>query len=194
MTDTPSEETAADNPTQGPADQPPEEQNAPEADAALDDAAEAVAEAAGTVESDPEGDSEAEEMLAAARAAIAEATDAAGSSAAAQDPQAGDAAPFQAPSFDAAPAAAGSAHGIDLLGDVELDVKIELGRTRMLVEDVLKLSDGAVVELDKLAGDPVDVFVNGRHVAKGEVLVLNDNFCVRINQVLDPEASEAQSA
>jgi flagellar motor switch protein FliN/FliY len=51
---------------------------------------------------------------------------------------------------------------IDLLRDVELNVKIELGRSRMLVEDVLKLGEGSVVELDKLAGDPVDVFVNDR--------------------------------
>ncbi len=55
----------------------------------------------------------------------------------------------------------------------------------MLIEDVLKLSEGAVVELDKLAGDPVDVYVNDRPVARGEVLVLNDNFCVRINEILD---------
>jgi flagellar motor switch protein FliN/FliY len=73
---------------------------------------------------------------------------------------------------------------IDLLRDVELNVKIELGRARMLVEDVLKLSEGSVVELDKLAGDPVDVFVNERLVARGEVLVLNDNFCVRVNEIV----------
>lgn len=73
---------------------------------------------------------------------------------------------------------------IDLLRDVELNVKIELGRSRMLVEDVLKLNEGSVVELDKLAGDPVDVFVNERLVARGEVLVLNDNFCVRINEIV----------
>lgn len=73
---------------------------------------------------------------------------------------------------------------IDLLRDVDLNVKIELGRSRMLVEDVLKLAEGSVVELDKLAGDPVDVFVNDRLVARGEVLVLNDNFCVRINEIL----------
>jgi len=73
---------------------------------------------------------------------------------------------------------------IDLLRDVDLNVKIELGRSRMLVEDVLKLTEGAVVELDKLAGDPVDVFVNDRLVARGEVLVLNDNFCVRINEIV----------
>ncbi len=77
---------------------------------------------------------------------------------------------------------------MDFLSDVNLNVKIELGRTRMLVEDVLKLSEGAVVELDKLAGDPVDVYVNDRHVARGEVLVLNDNFCVRISEVISRNA------
>ena len=85
------------------------------------------------------------------------------------------------------------AKGIDLLGDVNLNVKIELGRTRMLVEDVLRLSEGAVVELDKLAGDPVDVYVNQRHIARGEVLVLNDNFCVRINEIVQ-EPGEADLA
>jgi flagellar motor switch protein FliN/FliY len=73
---------------------------------------------------------------------------------------------------------------VDLLRDVELTVKIELGRSRMLVEDVLKLAEGSVVELDKLAGDPVDVFANERLVARGEVLVLNDNFCVRVNEIV----------
>jgi len=74
---------------------------------------------------------------------------------------------------------------LELLSDVQMNVRIELGRTRMFVEDVLRLGDGAVVELDKLAGDPVDVFVNDRKVARGEVLVLNDNFCVRISEILD---------
>ena len=73
---------------------------------------------------------------------------------------------------------------IELLKDVDLNVKIELGRTRMLIEDVLRLAEGSVVELDKLAGDPVDVYVNDQLVARGEVLVLNDNFCVRINEIV----------
>ncbi|MEM8739354.1 MAG: flagellar motor switch protein FliN [Planctomycetota bacterium] len=77
-----------------------------------------------------------------------------------------------------------SDRGIDLLGDVDLDVSIELGRTEMLVEDVLKLQSGSVVELDKLAGDPVDVYVNNRLVARGEVLVLNDNFCIRVSEIV----------
>ena len=80
--------------------------------------------------------------------------------------------------------------GIDLLRDVNLEVKIELGRSRMLVEDVLKLIEGSVVELDKLAGDPVDVFVNERLVARGEVLVLNENFCVRVNEIVQHSRSE----
>lgn len=73
---------------------------------------------------------------------------------------------------------------LDLLRDVELDVKIELGRAHMLLEDVLKLRRGSVVALDKLAGDPVDIYVNGRMVARGEVLVLNDNFCVRVAELI----------
>lgn len=78
--------------------------------------------------------------------------------------------------------------GLDLLLDVNLRVKIELGRTRMLVEDVLRLDEGSVVELDRLAGDPVDIYANDRLVARGEILVLNDNFCVRVSEVitLDP--------
>ncbi len=92
-------------------------------------------------------------------------------------------APFELPAFDSVEGGV-PAESLELLSDVALNVKIELGRTRMLVEDVLRLTEGAVVELDKLAGDPVDVYVNDRHVARGEVLVLNDNFCVRINEIL----------
>ena len=79
--------------------------------------------------------------------------------------------------------------GLDMLMDVNLRVKIELGRTRMLVEDVLKLGEGSVVELDKLAGDPVDVYANDRLVARGEVLVLNDNFCVRVAELVTGDAA-----
>lgn len=75
---------------------------------------------------------------------------------------------------------------LGLLHDVDLNVKIELGRTRMYIEDVLRLNENSVIELDKAAGDPVDVYVNGRHVARGEVLVLNENFCVRISEIIQP--------
>ncbi len=101
---------------------------------------------------------------------------------------------FNFPAFVPGSNGAG-ATGLELLSDVSLNVKIELGRTQMLVNDVLRLTEGAVVELDKLAGDPVDVYVNGRHVARGEVLVLNDNFCVRINQILSlPETGRPKAA
>ena len=63
----------------------------------------------------------------------------------------------------------------------------------MLVEDVLRLAEGSVVALDKLAGDPVDVYVNQRLVARGEVLVLNDNFCVRVNEIVG-DAEQEDSA
>lgn len=73
---------------------------------------------------------------------------------------------------------------IELLGEVEMDLRIELGRTLMRLDDVLQLRSGSVVALDKLAGDPVDVFVNGRLIARGEVLVMNDNFCIRVTELV----------
>lgn len=101
-------------------------------------------------------------------------------------PKEGEPTALQMPDFGTAAknGARTGSEAIDLLADVNLNVKIELGRTRMLVEDVLRLGEGSVVELDKLAGDPVDIYVNDRPVARGEVLVLNDNFCVRINEIL----------
>lgn len=78
-------------------------------------------------------------------------------------------------------------YGLDVLQDVELDIRIELGRTELQIEEVLKLKEGSVVPLDKLAGDPVDILVNGRLIARGEVLVLNDNFCVRVAELLTPD-------
>jgi flagellar motor switch protein FliN len=80
---------------------------------------------------------------------------------------------------------------LDLLRDVQLDLKIELGRTHMQLEDVLRLKQGSVVTLDKLAGDPVDVYANGRLIARGEVLVLNDNFCVRVAELISDETAIA---
>jgi len=91
--------------------------------------------------------------------------------------------PFELKDLGSAPAS-GEKATLELLKDVDLDLRIELGRTQMFLEDVLKLKRGSVVTLDKLAGDPVDVFVNGRMVARGEVLVLNDNFCVRVTELL----------
>jgi flagellar motor switch protein FliN len=78
--------------------------------------------------------------------------------------------------------------GLNLLDDIDLQVTVELGRTRMYVEDVLRLNENSVVELDKAAGDSVDIYVNDRLVARGEVLVLNENFCVRINEIISQQA------
>jgi flagellar motor switch protein FliN/FliY len=80
----------------------------------------------------------------------------------------------------------GEGVGLNALQDVELDLRIELGRTELLIEEVLRLKEGSVVPLNKLAGDPVDILVNGRLIARGEVLVLNDNFCVRIAEIVAP--------
>jgi flagellar motor switch protein FliN/FliY len=94
--------------------------------------------------------------------------------------------PFHLEAFSGAPASAEIAT-LELIRDVELDLRIELGRTHMYLEDVLKLRKGSVVPLDKLAGDPVDIYVNGRLIARGEVLVLNDNFCVRVAELISGE-------
>ncbi|MGQ9504042.1 MAG: flagellar motor switch protein FliN [Thermogutta sp.] len=97
--------------------------------------------------------------------------------------------PFEFTEFTGAPPSTQAAT-LDLLKEVELDVRIELGKTRMYLEDVLRLRKGTVVTLDKLAGDPVDIYVNGRLVARGEVLVLNDNFCIRVAELVagkDPQ-------
>lgn len=102
------------------------------------------------------------------------------------DPAIAGISPFQFPEFSGTPPSSEKAT-LELLRDVELDLRIELGRTEMYLEDVLKLRRGAVVSLDKLAGDPVDIYVNGRLIGRGEVLVLNDNFCVRVAELLTGE-------
>ena len=89
-----------------------------------------------------------------------------------------------------APTSGRTESSIDLLKDVDLHVRIELGRTKMFVQDVLKLSPGSVVELDRLTGDPLDVYVNGRLVARGEVLVINDNFAIRVTEVINPAKTQ----
>jgi flagellar motor switch protein FliN/FliY len=99
----------------------------------------------------------------------------------------GQPAPFSFPTLGSAKAASGNDLTLQALEEVELDLRVELGRAELLIEEVLKLREGSVVPLDKLAGDPVDVFVNGRLIARGEVLVLNDSFCVRVAEILTPE-------
>jgi flagellar motor switch protein FliN/FliY len=70
--------------------------------------------------------------------------------------------------------------------DVPLDLSVELGRARMSIQDLLNLSPGSVIELDKVAGEPLDFMVNGRLVARGEAVVVNDKFGVRITDIVSP--------
>jgi len=90
----------------------------------------------------------------------------------------------QAAAAPARPApAVAAAPGLDLILDISMPVTVELGRTKMLIRDILALGPGSIVELDKLAGEPVDVLVNDRPIAKGEVVVIDENFGVRLTQI-----------
>ncbi|HHW71078.1 MAG TPA: flagellar motor switch protein FliN, partial [Clostridiales bacterium] len=73
---------------------------------------------------------------------------------------------------------------IQMIMDVPLQVSVELGRTKKLIKEILELNIGSVIELDKMAGEPVDILVNGKLVAKGEVVVIEDNFGVRITDII----------
>jgi flagellar motor switch protein FliN/FliY len=84
------------------------------------------------------------------------------------------------------PAGNGSSSNLDLLLGVTLQVTVELGRTKMNIEEILHLGPGSVIELEKLAGEPVDVLINDKMIARGEVVVLDDRFGVRITDVLPP--------
>src|SRR5689334_16220894 len=76
--------------------------------------------------------------------------------------------------------------GLDMLHDVEMEVSAELGRTRMSVRELLSLNPGAIVELDRAAGSPADLLVNGRLIARGEVVVIDENFGIRITEIVAP--------
>lgn len=73
---------------------------------------------------------------------------------------------------------------LDFLLDVTLQVSVEVGRTRMSIQDLLQLGQGSVVELTKLAGEPLDIYINDRHVARGEAVVVNEKFGVRITDII----------
>jgi flagellar motor switch protein FliN/FliY len=75
---------------------------------------------------------------------------------------------------------------LDFILDIPLQVTVELGRTKLLVKDILQLNQGAVVELTKLAGEPLDIFVNSKLVARGEAVVVNEKFGVRLVDIVSP--------
>ena len=92
------------------------------------------------------------------------------------------------PFFDF-PAAADSplqegASGLGRVRDIPLEVTVELGRTKLLIRDIMDLAAGSIIELDKIAGEPVDLFANGMLVARGEVIVIDDNFGVRVTEII----------
>ncbi|TYR77517.1 flagellar motor switch phosphatase FliY [Rossellomorea vietnamensis] len=87
-------------------------------------------------------------------------------------------------SFDQTPVQKSESKNLDMLLDIPLNVTVELGRTNRSVKDILELSSGSIIELDKLAGEPVDVLVNSRLIAKGEVVVIDENFGVRITDIV----------
>ena len=75
---------------------------------------------------------------------------------------------------------------IDFLMDIPLEVTVELGRSRMLIKNLLQLGQGSVVELEKLAGEPMEILVNNKLVARGEVVVVNEKFGVRLTDIISP--------
>lgn len=75
---------------------------------------------------------------------------------------------------------------LDFILDIPLKVSVELGRTQVVIKDLLQLGQGSVLELDKLAGEPLEVLVNGKLVARGEVVVVNEKFGIRLTDIISP--------
>lgn len=86
----------------------------------------------------------------------------------------------------AAAAAPGTGTDIDLIMDVPVQLTVELGRTRLTIKNLLQLGQGSVVELDGLAGEPMDIFVNGYLIAQGEVVVVEDKYGIRLTDIITP--------
>jgi flagellar motor switch protein FliN/FliY len=82
------------------------------------------------------------------------------------------------------PAGGGGFRGFERVQDIPLEITVELGRTKLLIRDILDLESGAIIELEKMAGEPVDLLANGLLVARGEVVVIEDNFGVRITEII----------
>lgn len=84
-------------------------------------------------------------------------------------------------------AATDSSNTIDLIMDVTLQITVEVGRSRMTIQDLLQLGQGSVVELEKLAGEHLDVYVNGQPMARGEAVIVNEKFGVRLTEIISQE-------
>jgi flagellar motor switch protein FliN/FliY len=79
-----------------------------------------------------------------------------------------------------------TARDLEFLLDIPLLISVELGRTKMLINDLLQMGQGSVIELDKLAGEPMEIYVNSRLIARGEVVVVNEKFGVRLTDIISP--------
>lgn len=80
-----------------------------------------------------------------------------------------------------------SAENLRVLENVEVQMTVEVGSTELKIRDLLRLNEGAVIELDRLAGDPLDILVNGTMIAKGEIVMVGERFGVRFTEIVDPE-------
>ena len=80
----------------------------------------------------------------------------------------------------------GEQENISLIMDVNMEMTVELGRTQKTIKEILGMGEGTIIELDKLAGEPVDILVNQKKIAKGEVVVIDENFGVRVTEILSP--------
>ncbi|AEH44066.1 flagellar motor switch protein FliN [Thermodesulfatator indicus DSM 15286] len=76
---------------------------------------------------------------------------------------------------------------LEFILDIPLEISVEIGRTKMIINDLLKLSQGSIIELNKLAGEPAEIYVNKRLMARGEVVVVNDRFAVRLTEIISPQ-------
>ncbi|KPK90026.1 MAG: flagellar motor switch protein FliN [Deltaproteobacteria bacterium SM23_61] len=78
------------------------------------------------------------------------------------------------------------APNLDFVLDIPLEISVELGRAKMLISDLLQLGQGSVIELNKLAGEPVEIFINQKLIARGEVVVVNEKFGIKMTDILSP--------
>jgi flagellar motor switch protein FliN/FliY len=90
------------------------------------------------------------------------------------------------PSFDEAGSKPSLMNELDMILDIPVQISVELGRTRITIKNLLQLAHGSVVELDALAGEPLNVYVNGTLIAQGEVVVVNDKFGIRLTDIITP--------
>lgn len=136
---------------------------------------------------DPAGMSEEDRMAAEWAAALAESQPAPASDVAREVTAAPESvAPASFTNFNASAPAAGAVNDINMILDIPVQLTVELGRTKIPIKHILQLAQGSVVELDALAGEPMDVLVNGYLIAQGEVVVVNDKFGIRLTDIVTP--------